>query len=354
MLLSKFSTAPMFVLALLWVLLLGPDKIIHKPLRWNWSKAAAAMVLALFVVWAGYFFHVSHLTVRDGTLTATFPNWTEPIVKPVRGHTNYSVLVPAGEYVEGFRELVRHNRHGQAAFFLGQVSSQGGWKMYYPATILMKWPAVVLLLSLAGLIFAMTRRFGISVDLWIMSSFPAAYLVLAIFSRFNIGDRHVLPLYPFALLFAAVVWEWARSGRKRAATMALALLVVLNAADALRYAPGYLSYFSIFVPPAKSYQLLSDSNLDWGQGLLALRKYQLHHPDQQISLSYFGSVDPATYGIRARSLGEAERASGTVIVSATNLSGQFLADPQSYHWLLKQKPAEILDHSLFVFRLPGR
>ena len=46
--------------------------------------------------------------------------------------------------------------------------------------------------------------------------------------------------------------------------------------------------------------------------------------------------------------------SGTVIVSATNLSGQFLSDPQSYHWLLREKPAEILDHSLYVFRVPGK
>ena len=68
----------------------APDKMIRNPRRWNWSKTAAAMVLALFVVWAGYFFHVSRLTVRDGTLTATFPNWSEPIVKPVHGHTNYS------------------------------------------------------------------------------------------------------------------------------------------------------------------------------------------------------------------------------------------------------------------------
>jgi hypothetical protein len=150
------------------------------------------------------------------------------------------------------------------------------------------------------------------------------------------------------------VWRWAgqiRSG-PRAAAAALVLLVVLNAVDALRYAPGYLSYFNIFVPSAKSYQLLSDSNIDWGQGLLALREYELHHPDEQISLSYFGSVGPSIYGIRARSLGEQERPSGTVIVSATHLSGQFLSDPQSYHWLLKQEPAEVLDHSLFVFRVP--
>jgi len=362
MLLAKFSTAPMFVLALLWMLLLAPGKMIRNPLRWNWSRTVLAMALACFVVWAGYFFHVSRLSVRDGILTATFPNWSEPIVKPVRGQRNYSLLIPAGEYIEGFRELVRHNRHGQAAFFLGRVSSQGGWKTYYPTVILLKWPTVLLVLSLAGLALALRRLLrthsksanaastdSASPDLWIMASFPAAYLGLAIFARFNIGERHILPLYPFALVFAALVWE--RAGQKRAGLAVLTLLAALNCADALRYAPGYLSYFNLFVWPAQSYRLLSDSNLDWGQGLLALREYQRAHPDEQFSLSYFGSVDPAIYGIKARPLGENERTSGTVIVSATNLSGQFLADPQSYRWLLQQERTEILDHSLYVFHV---
>jgi hypothetical protein len=352
MLLAKFSTAPMLVLALLWMLPLGPDKIIGNPRQWNWSKTAAAMLLAFFVVWAGYFFHVSRLTVRDGTLTATFPNWTEPIVKPVPGQRDYSLLLPAGEYVEGFRELVRHNRHGQAAFFLGQVSTRGGWKMYYPTTILLKWPTVVLLLSLSGLALALAGKLRLPMDVWMVASFPVAYLGLAVFARFNIGERHLLPLYPFALLFAALVWEWA--GRKRAGLAALTLLALLNAADALRYAPGYLSYFNVFVRPAESYRLLTDSNLDWGQGLLALRQYQQQHPHEPLSLSYFGSVDPAIYGIQSRPVGEQERPSGTVIVSATNLSGQFLTDPQSYQWLLQQKRVEILDHSLYVFQVPAQ
>jgi dolichyl-phosphate-mannose-protein mannosyltransferase len=350
MLLAKFSAVPMFAVALLWMLLLGPEKIILNPLNWNWRKTATATLLALLVVWAGYFFHVSRLTVRDGTLTATFPNWSQPIVKPVRGHQNYSFLVPAGEYIEGFRELVRHNRHGQAAFFLGQVSSRGGWKLYYPVAILLKWPTILLLFSLAGLLLALTRRLHLPADLWIMASFPALYLGLAIFARFNIGERHVLPVYPFALLFTGALWQWAR--RKRAGIVLLTVLAVLNAADALRYAPGYLSYFNVFVPPAESYRLLTDSNLDWGQGLLALHDYQRTHSGEPISLAYFGSVDPSLYGIQAHTLGENERATGTVIVSATHLSGQFLTDPQSYRWLLQHEREEILDHSLYVFKVP--
>jgi len=359
LLLAKFSTAPMFVLALLWMLPLGADKIVQAPTRWNWGKTATALLLAFVVVWAGYFFHVAHLSVRDGTLTATFPNWNQPIVKPVRGR-NYSVLIPAGEYVEGFRELVRHNRQGQPAFFLGEVSSHGGWKLYYPVVILLKWPTMVLGLSLTGLAIALgglirgsirrlLRKTSVPVDLWIMASFPALYMAMAIFARFNLGERHVLPMYPFAILFAAAVWEWA--GQKRGIKALLILLAVLNAADALRFAPGYLSYFTPFVRPADSYRLLTDSNLDWGQGLLALRDYQRNHPGERIALSYFGSLDPRAYGIQSDFFGGHKRVSGTVIVSTTNLSGQYLAEPERYRWLLQQKPVAILDHSLYVFQL---
>jgi hypothetical protein len=252
----------------------------------------------------------------------------------------------------GFREVLRHNRHGQASFFLGEASPTGGWKLYYPATILLKWPSVVLGLALAALLLALLRKQRMPVELWMMASFPALYFALAIFARLNLGERHVLPLYAFALLFAAAVWERARPWRW--GPVLLIFLAILNVADTLRYAPGYLSYFNILVRPSQSYRLLTDSNLDWGQGLLAVRQYERDHPGEQIWLAYFGSVDPAVYGIKARPLGENERVSGTVIVSATHLSGQYLKDPKAYHWLLQHSPTKMLDHSLFVFRVDGQ
>jgi 4-amino-4-deoxy-L-arabinose transferase-like glycosyltransferase len=353
MLLAKFSTAPMFVLVLLWMIALVSIKQSPHRIRLGLQKTATFLVLTFLIVWAGYFFHVSRLTVRDGTLTATFPNWSAPIVKPAHGR-NYSVLVPAGEYVEGFRELVRHNRQGQPAFFLGQASSHGGWKLYYPIVILLKWPTTVLVLALIGLALAarrIARQIPVPRDLWIMASFPALYLAMAIFAHFNLGERHVLPLYPFAIMFAAAVWE---GGAIRGfAKLLLIGLALMNAADAMRFAPGYLSYFTPFVRPADSYLLLSDSNLDWGQGLLALKAYQDEHPDERIALSYFGSVDPKEYGIQASAFDGNKNISGTVVVSATNLSGQYLSDPEKYRWLLQLKPVAILDHSLYIFKVGG-
>jgi len=106
---------------------------------------------------------------------------------------------------------------------------------------------------------------------------------------------------------------------------------------------------NIVVRPDNSYRLLSDSNVDWGQGLLALRKYQEDHPGQPFALAYFGSVDPQVYGIQVRPLAEDERTSGTVVVSATQLSGQYLRDPAAYRWVLHHKLNAVLDHSLYVF-----
>ena len=349
LLLSKFSAVPMFVLAMFCMLALAPEGLAFDVRKWKWAKAAVALLVAFLIVWAGYFFHISRVTIRDGVFTASHPHWTAPLVKPTRSKLNISVPIPAGEFIAGLREVALHNARGYPAFFLGGVSKRGGWKAYYPVTILMKWPVIMLALAVVGFALCGLRRKADPQAFWILVSFPAAYFLIAMFSHFNIGERHILPLYPFGLLFAAAVWQ--RFSRMRFGRGLLILLLALNAADALRYAPDYLSYFGIFVPPPSSYRLLADSNLDWGQGLLALRKYEAEHPNENISLAYFGSVDPAAYGVYGRALGENERARGTVVVSATNLAGEYLKDPNAYRWLLGYRRIAILDHSLFVFQV---
>lgn len=350
LLLAKFSTVSMFVLALGWLLLLTGGTISARPWRWNWITTVAILAVAFIVVWAGYFFHVSHLTIRDGTLTVIHPNWSAPYVKATHSRLHVDLSIPAGEFIAGFRDVALHNAHGQPAFFLGQVSPTGGWKLYYPVAILLKWPLIALALACCGFLLMLKRIRSVSPELWIVFSFPAVYFVIAIFAHFNLGERHVLPLYPFALLCVAYVWQ--QFTLRRAGMILLIVLAFLNAADALRYAPDYLAYFDIAVPRAGRYRLLTDSNLDWGQGLLALRDYERAHPGKKISLIYFGSVDPALYGIRAtRRLPEQERATGNVVISATELSGQYLRNPDAYRWLLRYRPTAVLDGSMYVYRI---
>ncbi|HEY6122372.1 MAG TPA: glycosyltransferase family 39 protein, partial [Pyrinomonadaceae bacterium] len=68
LLLSKFSTPVMFAVAIFWMLVLKPEGMAYKPWTWNWGRALTTIVLAFLVVWAGYFFHVSQLSVRNHEL----------------------------------------------------------------------------------------------------------------------------------------------------------------------------------------------------------------------------------------------------------------------------------------------
>jgi tetratricopeptide (TPR) repeat protein len=50
--------------------------------------------------------------------------------------------------------------------------------------------------------------------------------------------------------------------------------------------------------PRKLWRLLTDSNVDWGQDLPALSDEVGRHPLRRLYLAYFGSADPAAYGLR--------------------------------------------------------
>jgi 4-amino-4-deoxy-L-arabinose transferase-like glycosyltransferase len=359
LLLSKFYAPPLVLLALVLMLLLGPDKNRLLSTRLNWKPALGALAIALLVLWAGYFFHVSHLEIADGHVRASFPN-REVRDWPSTTKLHLSTFVPAGEFVEGLREVARNNHHGRPAWFLGKIYPQGGILAYYPVAIALKWPTVLLALLLLSIAFGLRRKSCAPGDLLLMMLFPLVFFLFALNAKYNIGERHILPLYPFALLLAGGVWrshpsqKMGRMGHPKTWGMVKVLIILalcLNAADALRYAPDYLAYFNIFVRPQNSWWLLTDSNLDWGQGLISLRNYQQQHPGETLQLAYFGSVDPALYGIKATPLAPHEATQGMVVVSPTLLSGQTLADADGFHWLWPYQPQRVIDHCLWLYDL---
>jgi 4-amino-4-deoxy-L-arabinose transferase-like glycosyltransferase len=347
---TKFSTPVLFLLALGLVLVLKPNKVAWSPRDWNWRQALAIVGISFVFVWGVFFFHSTKVTVQNNMVTASSPNRTKAATGALHVPFNLTVYIPAGEYLEGMGRVANHLKNGHPSYLLGEIKQSGGWKSYFPIVVALKWPIVVLGLFLTAVGLAALGKIKSPPDFPLLMVFPASYFVVAIFSKVDLGERHILLVYPFALLCAAGLWQFAQ--QRRAVMLVLVALIFVNAADTLRYAPDYLSYFTPFVKPATSYKLLSDSNVDWGQGLLALRKYQQQHPNETIHLAYFGTMDPSLYGIRYVPLAPNERVSGTVVVSATHLSGQLLDDPNGYHWTSQFPETAILDHSLHVFQVP--
>ena len=74
--------------------------------------------------------------------------------------------------------------------------------------------------------------------------------------------------------------------------------------------PHELTYFNALGGgPRGGRYILSDSNLDWGQGLKGLARLQRSEPEyRDLTLYYFGDTDPAHYGVRGTCLrGERRR-----------------------------------------------
>ena len=352
MMLAKFNCPPMIALTLALVLFHRPEGKAGWLRGLQWRRAGAVFLAACLVVWAGYFFHVSQVVFANQMVTIHFAGYTKllqyemPTLK-----TPITIFLPACEWLTGLGQVVVHNAEGHRSFLLGRYSANG-FPLYFPVAMLLKWPPIVLMAGAFGGLLVVLRRFAERRQLLILTLFPVVYLAFALISHIDIGVRHVLPVYPFLLLYAAAAGQWIAPWRW--GQILLAILVVVQAADTMRYAPDDLAYFTPFVNPQRTWTMLSDSNTDWGQGLYALRDYQAANPAETIHLAYVGEVDPAWMGIRYTRLGEQDRPSGTVIVSATDLSGQLLNDHEAYRWLLKYPVKAVLDHTLYVFEVPAR
>lgn len=352
-LIAKASSLPFFGAAIVLILVLKPGSIAIRPAEWNWRQAVTAFLISFLIVWGAYQFHVSKVTLAasDMQMSIAIPNRPDPVIRHSSHAFHISVPVPAFEFIQGLGYQIRHAKTGHYAFLLGR-SYVGGSRLYFPMVTVLKWPTVVLPLFLAAVGLRFLRRTPPPRDFALWAAFPVLYFVLAEFSSLNLGERYILPIYPFALLLCGSLWQFTRG--RRAVLVLLLVALAVHVGDVLRYAPDYLSYFNLFVRPASSYKLLSDSNVDWGEGLVALRRYQQAHPSVPIHLAYFGNVAPAVYGIRAIPLMPNERASGTVIISASYLSGQSLPIPNAYHWVLQYPTKLILNHSLYVFEVPDQ
>lgn len=177
-------------------------------------------------------------------------------------------------------------------------------------------------------------------------------------SRVNLGVRVVLPVIPFLYLLAARVVARPSALRWVVAAVAAGSVIV----SALRVSPYPLSYFNEFVGGSeRGVCILGDSNLDWGQGLPALKQFMRTEGLEVVYLSYCGTAPPRAFGLEHLALaGHGQlvpppldvvgRGSPEVlVVSASSLQGTYLKEPNAFAWLRTRKPKAILAACMWVF-----
>jgi hypothetical protein len=312
---------------------------------WKRRLAAAAGFAALvsFAIWALLLFDVSR---PDRP-----PDWQQ---EPGAVTRLLDRPVPGGIYIGSIERTAWHAEQGHLAYLLGE-RSRSGWWYYFPVLLAYKLPlgtALVLVLAILSLARVRPRREELALLI------PAAvWTVLFLTTRVNIGIRHFLPAYAFLLLLASRAAAF-RPGRWQAVAAWAGL--VLTAADGLAWHPDTIAYVNF--PRARPWMEISDSNVDWGQGLKQARDWIDRHPQppgRPVYLLYFGDRNSPRrvqhyLGDRVTLLSPRaplpER--GLLIASPVWVAGPFDIGDQ-YTTLRDRTPADVIGRTLLVYDLGG-
>jgi len=300
------------------------------------------------------------------------------------GSTTISVKlpfpVPIPSYLIPFSIVGRHVAKGSLSYLLGETYRGGRW-YYFPVVFALKTPLPTLILIAMAIGTALRR----SLRRWrelVLMSFPVSYFATSLFSSVNLGYRHLLPILPFLYLFVAQLVSpvqrdcdpqtGERQSAKRTLSrcliiLALDLLLLWQAIGTLITWPFYLTFFNEIAGGSRNgYRYLADSNVDWGQGLKALRVYleERHWTDAKLS-SFSPFIRPQVYGIQAIPLPPLSRApggmrarfnpaSGVYVISASTLRGLQTFDPALYNWFWHREPDDMVANAMLVYKVSER
>jgi 4-amino-4-deoxy-L-arabinose transferase-like glycosyltransferase len=185
----------------------------------------------------------------------------------------------------------------------GKYYPSAQW-FYFPSVFIVKSTLAFLVLCCLAPLGAALRDKHFRREVLFLTIPSVVYVFVAMTSGVSYGIRHLLPIYPFLIIIASAT-AWNLGVRYRALAAFVAILVALHAASSLRAFPNYIPYANeLWGGPAKAHEILADSNVDWGQGLVALKHYIDRRQIKNCWFAYLGSliVDVSYYGIPCKAL----------------------------------------------------
>ena len=249
-----------------------------------------------------------------------------------------------------------HNDAGHRSYLLGQVSNDGWWYFYF-VTLAVKTPLPLLVAGPVGLVW-LARNGWRERNGWALAPAVLVFAILAfasVFSRINIGIRHVLILYPFLALGAAYVtlraWQAGAALADRRARLAGRAAAVRSGAVAVEYAVARLSGLPAVLQRdgAGAAPSAGRHRPGLGPGPEAPRdpRRALHMP--KLYLAYLGTADLAREPLPPLELLKArQQVSGWVAISdlaRTRRAGD-------YAWLDAYRPVERIGKTIDLYYIP--
>lgn len=388
-LLCKFST----VLLVPFFLLLAVAYPTHKRWKTILFTLLIFVIGVVVVLWPTYYFQIRNLSPEkqqqetEYILTSVYRQISAPLALVVKA-SGEPVLRPLAHYGLGLLRVLHQNVEPHNVFFLGDVLFRGS-HFYFPVVYFLKEPlawwglVVIALLFLSWQFRRSTARLVQGAKDFIHNHFEefamllwlVIYWATSINSSLNIGVRHLLPTYPFAiLLVSGQIAKMAKKAKEnfnfksKALIFAVFFLLSWYVVENIKVYPLYLTYFNqVAGGPSGGYRYVTDSNLDWGQDLIRFSNWVKENNIQKIELDYFGWADQSYYlGSRfewmsrgkyldAEDFKARNKSDGWLAISVTYLQETQgpIERPQypNYLWLKSYQPVTVIGNSIFVYRI---
>jgi len=271
-----------------------------------------------------------------------------------------SLPLPA-EFVIGLDAQMAGSK-GYVTFSNGEFLQNQTFWWYYLYSFLLKTPVPLIAIIFLALWKKWER------DETVVATLALSFILFISFAtQKNIGLRYILPALPLLYLLGGRVfdtfWYKYRPDLGRFFVAFLSLLLVAGVAKAY---PHYLSYSNLLIGgDSKGYKNLADSNYDWGQDLIHLKRYlDKEGINEPIYLVYFGGPNPAVYGIDYELLisrEQFEKEPRPIAISTNYINGYpfrlfdkngnvYMPEINQYSWLKEFKPSGRGGPSILIFK----
>ena len=188
------------------------------------------------------------------------------------------------------------------SYFRGQWRNHGWW-YYYLYGMAIKLPLgfwLLFLIAATGFLLRASWRVPWQQELLLWTPMLLILIGASLETGLNRHLRYVLPAMPFAIVIASRTFR-VFDVPHRTLRPAVAVATVWIIASSLWIYPHSLSYFNESIGgPYRADKYLNASNLDWGQDLPYLRRWQQANAEKRplMVTNYLHIVDPSAAGIQ--------------------------------------------------------
>jgi MFS family permease len=221
-----------------------------------------------------------------------------------------------------------------ASWLNGKVSATG-FRSFYFYSMLYKntIPELILfLLSILMFLYLLKDNKINFNTLYILFIFFFIFIFTSLTMKANIGGRHISPLFPLLFILISSVINF-KLKKRWILISVLILLGLWQVFEAVTIFPHHTAYFNqIAGGPEMGHMHFKDSNIDYNQDDLLVKKYFEENPDVDLV--------PACYGF-----------TGKVLMNVEFINFQM---PHCFYWLKQFKPIDYVGYSWLVYDVDGQ